>query len=366
MNSFTIEPRDTLVAGDGRSHGTNTANRSLDVPWPTSVVGLLRTEAGKGSDGRFDKTQIERILALGLRGPVVCELDAEDRPVDWLLDTPADLLCFADGDGLVRRRLAPMALGEHERTNLPGELAHVILAGEPELRKPARTPRFMRWQAFQQWLLAPVDGAPAEAAAGVPGFEHERRVHVSVHPETGAVLDSALFETDHARYQRWDRSQPSSRAIRRFGLHVAFEGSLPDRRVVTLAGERRLSYLRKTSAEFPAIPVDLVASIASSRKARVILLGPAVFDGGFRPSAIAGATVTAAAVQRPWVISGWDVAASQPKASRRCAPPGSVYWVTLPAELDAERWVRDVWFQNVSSEARDRRDGLGLAAVGVA
>ena len=77
--------------------------------------------------------------------------------------------------------------------------------------------------------------------------------------------------------------------------------------------------------------------------------------------------VVAAAVPRAQIVSGWDFAAGGPKASRRMAAAGSVYWVELPADLDAAAWLAKVWMKCIPNpkNPQDSRDGFGLCAVGV-
>ena len=75
--------------------------------------------------------------------------------------------------------------------------------------------------------------------------------------------------------------------------------------------------------------------------------------------------IAAACIGRPLVVSGWDVAKNQPKATRRLAPAGSVYFVGLDGTPEAiETWVRNVWLACVSDDPRDSLDGFGLAMVG--
>lgn len=74
------------------------------------------------------------------------------------------------------------------------------------------------------------------------------------------------------------------------------------------------------------------------------------------------------ALGRPLVVSGWDLKANRPKPSRRAVPMGSVYFLRFPEGWDGDRiarWLEEVWFQNLSDEEQDRKDGFGLAAVGL-
>ena len=78
--------------------------------------------------------------------------------------------------------------------------------------------------------------------------------------------------------------------------------------------------------------------------------------------------VVAAVVGRPVAVSGWNLKEGKPKPSRRAVPAGSVYFVRFPeawGEGEVRDWAGKVWFQNLSEEEQDRRDGFGLAALGL-
>ncbi|MFN5927145.1 MAG: type III-B CRISPR module-associated Cmr3 family protein, partial [Roseiflexaceae bacterium] len=66
------------------------------------------------------------------------------------------------------------------------------------------------------------------------------------------------------------------------------------------------------------------------------------------------------------VLSGWDMAIGKPKSSKRYMGAGSVYYLELAGtDADIATWVANMWFQNISDEDQSRRDGFGLAVVGV-
>ncbi|MGO7309814.1 type III-B CRISPR module-associated Cmr3 family protein, partial [Rhizobium ruizarguesonis] len=67
-------------------------------------------------------------------------------------------------------------------------------------------------------------------------------------------------------------------------------------------------------------------------------------------------------------VSGWDLKAGRPKPTRRAVPAGSVYFLRLPqewGEAEVREWITGIWFQNLSDREQDRKDGYGLAALGV-
>ncbi len=101
MTSWIIEPRDPLIVRDGRPFGPNPGARAttLPFPFPSTIVGALRTKAGlSAKDGIFDPQQIDTILTYGLCGPLLVELSEDDSIVDWLLPAPTDALILADKD----------------------------------------------------------------------------------------------------------------------------------------------------------------------------------------------------------------------------------------------------------------------------
>jgi CRISPR-associated protein Cmr3 len=130
------------------------------------------------------------------------------------------------------------------------------------------------------------------------------------------------------------------------------------------------------------MPALVRERIVATRRARLILLTPAIFEKGALPAwngvawptgGPVKANVRAACVPRPAIVSGWDLAASngegkpkgRPKPTRRLALAGSVYFVELdgtPEEIG--RWCDQSWLACVSDGAQDRRDGFGLAVLG--
>ena len=167
------------------------------------------------------------------------------------------------------------------------------------------------------------------------------------------------------------REQPPAQLALHFACDTAQAGVAPlAPGGVTFGGERRLSFLRPSQAALPASPEPLAQLFAAvPRRARVVLLTPGLFADGFAPAWIGDerVRVVAAAVPRAQIVSGWDFAAGGPKASRRMAAAGSVYWVELPADLDAAAWLAKVWMKCIPNpkNPQDSRDGFGLCAVGV-
>jgi CRISPR-associated protein Cmr3 len=65
-------------------------------------------------------------------------------------------------------------------------------------------------------------------------------------------------------------------------------------------------------------------------------------------------------------VSGWDFEINKPKPTRRLTPAGTTLFLKLDGDEDAiRRWIEATWMCCVSDEEQDRRDGFGLAVLGV-
>lgn len=367
---YTLEPHDPIVLGDGRSIGANTMTGTMDLPFPSTLAGLMRTTLGLGNDGPFDATKIPELLNQSLVGPLLTRL--EPSP-ELYVPAPADALFLTvEGQATrgIRRRLTPIAANPDEATDLDPSL-HPVGLPDLVLDKPCAGPRYWRWSRFEQWLVSPPRPAARDEVdlddLGLRSLQHEERIHVALDSKTRTVIDGAMFRTKGVRYTHRTEGR-----FERFGLRFAWSGSNKalEKRVLSLGGERRLSGLTTSKTGFPSPSKDLINAIERNRRVRLVLLTPAIFDLGFRPTHFPDAKLIACAVGRPSVVSGWDHCRTdryprgRPKPSRRCAPAGSVYWLELQPEVDVKRWVDEHWFKNISTHEQDRRDGFGLAVVG--
>ncbi len=385
MPGWFIEPRDPLIVRDGRPFGADPGARarSLGFPLPSTTTGGLRNRAGLADSGAFDPERIAEVLQIAVRGPLLAALNQEGELATWLPTAPADaLLLPGPGDGEARViHLAPLKLPQGAAYSPPAGAEGLALVGPSRTvnEKPLpRPPRFWHWPQFEQWLTTPqqLAAAPVSMAdLGVAGPVAETRTHVSIQAETRTAEDGRLFQTSGLEFTATDQT--------RLALGIESDAALPrfDKGgVVPLGGERRLMAWRPNPQAFPACTPALRELIVAKRSCRVILLTPAHFTAGYRPSWLLGshagvqAELVAALVQRPQVISGWDMRERRPKPTRRLAPAGSVFFVQLPGadradDAAIEAWIDAIWMQNISDDhpgdpERDRRDGFGLAVLG--
>ncbi len=383
MTVWIIEPRDPLIVRDGRPFGPVPGARavSLDFPFPSTTAGGVRTRDGLGADGCFQPAEIPRVKQIAVRGPLLVELDAGIGDITrWLIPAPADALLLdlepPDTTKAMLTRLVPLQLPPGAVTDIPDSLTPVGIP-RPDPRKPCgKAPRYWDWEFFERWLQNPQDGkVRALADLGHGGPVPEARMHVGIKSETQTanVEQGALFHTRGLEFTCTYMSDKRSLAsARRLALAVATDAPNLKEGVAPLGGERRLVLWRQSSKSIPSFPSALKEKIIAQRCCRLILLTPAYFKAGWKPtwllSSREGVTpsLQAMAVNRPAVVSGWDSEHNRPKPTRRLAPAGTVLFLKLDGDSAAiEKWIDTTWMRCVSDEEQNRHDGFGLAVLGV-
>ncbi|MGO0122924.1 type III-B CRISPR module-associated Cmr3 family protein [Desulfothermobacter acidiphilus] len=376
MNLWIIEPRDPLIVRDGRPFGPfpGARARSLDFPFPSTIAGAVRTRAGLDEKGFFQEDKedkIEELKKIQVKGPLLVELDDRGEIACWLVLAPADALLLGSERELMLKRLVPLQLPEGAQTNLPDSLEWTVGLTRRDPRKPfGRAPRYWYWEFFERWLLAPGEDKVSLNELGHDGPVRESRMHVGIKPKTRTADEEkgALFQTQGLEFTS---AREKLSGARRLGLAVATDASGLKPGLAPLGGERRLAFWRPSGKPLPPIPKELVQQIVKQRSCRLILLTPAYFEEGWKPSWLleeregVKPLLEAAALKRYETVSGWDLKERKPKPTRRLAPAGTVYFLRLEGEKAAvQRWVEKIWLECVSDGEQERRDGFGLAVLG--
>jgi CRISPR-associated protein Cmr3 len=388
MSVWTIKARDPLVVRDGRPKAGDGDAGTLPFPIPGTLAGVVRTRAGSDVGGRFAAHgRIAALREISVRGPLLAGAEGT-----LYVPRPRDALFVKTPRGRVVRALRPL---EAEAGRFDDALMTLPVGLEAaravEGKAPAGMPSWWRWESFARWLDAPLDGDETYVQLllddGITALPREHRVHVKIGAGETAE-EGMLFETAGLRLLRPAKTDLVRHRLRARPLSLSVAVSLPEgdhgfalrEGTAPFAGERRLVRWTEGGPAWPTeLPGNLSAALgggASVVRVRVVLMTPGAFREGWRPGAADGelcgardgvtVSLVAALVPRPETISGWDFALDAPKATRRVVPAGSVYWLDLEGDAEARlRWAKRVWMQNVSDSAQDRRDGYGLAALGV-
>jgi CRISPR-associated protein Cmr3 len=401
MTIWIIEPRDPLIVRDGRPFGPDPGARasSLPFPFPSTTAGGVRTRAALDDNGFFKFAngqnqpevldQLNRLRQLRVRGPLLVQLTADGSDIalnQWLVPAPRDALLFPAeptviGEQTARvQQLVPLQLEQDKQTDFDQKGLMLIGQSSYEEHKPFnKAPQYWYWKTFQTWLRnpSPLSGTVQRLSElGQAGPIQEQRLHVSIDADKEVAKDGMLFETSGLEFTTPGKGGQRLKGAQRLALAVAVDNSeqfIPRAGLAGFGGERRIVSWRKSSADLPSCPSGLEQTIITNKACRVFLLTPACFEAGYRPAWLlteaakhgVTAALKAIAVQHPQVVSGWDLVLRKPKPSRRLAPAGTAFFLSLKGSDTAiGDWIRSIWMQCISDDQQDRTDGFGLAVFG--
>ncbi|MHB2015975.1 MAG: type III-B CRISPR module-associated Cmr3 family protein [Candidatus Xenobia bacterium] len=122
MKTLVLEPRDGLIARDGRAFSADTSARASTRPFPlpSLTAGGFRTRSGRRADGVFDPNRIPDLLNKNVHGPLLVSLKDDGSIDEWYFPAPADALIFNDESNgkLDCRHLTPHRIGESAASDL--------------------------------------------------------------------------------------------------------------------------------------------------------------------------------------------------------------------------------------------------------
>lgn len=404
--TWLIEPRDALIARDGKPFSAVVAGArasSLDFPFPSTTTGGARTRAGlnsiNGDASKFTKSLGDEVQReIEVRGALLAEIG--DNKVEFLVFAPADCLIVKPEDDNDKNRFPLVPIEDNGSTefysNLPDNLK---LLGTAETDgatnqtklvqvkgKPQSERRFWRWSEFEQWLIGATADKIDAMKFGHNGIEKDQRTHVRIRDENNVVnpyqtkanSEGGIFQTRGLEFtKRHDNLEDCKKLALAVAVdYNAFAGRI-DEGIAPLGGERRIVAWRKSRIDFPKCPQQIREAIKTHKACRLILLTPAIFKDGHLPDWSKTennlkVTVEAIAVNRYQTISGWDFKGKIlngkwtqcPKPTRRMCAAGTVLFLKLDGK-NIEEWIDATWMRNVSDDEQDRKDGFGLAALGV-
>ena len=354
-----LEPLAPVIVRSGRPFDGQAGPDSARFPPPSTVAGCLRTAWARETGQDFGP----HLRDLAVAGPLLL-----DRNNQVLVPKPADARYFGSDPAASCKRAEPRSFDAGCDADLPKGLAPVQLT-QPQDGKPGTGPPW--------WSLADLldfrcgkDSALAELKKrGWSPGAGDRRTHVAISRERGAAEEGRLFQTEGLVLagKTGDAADGGLRLLARvdepLGLALAH-----------LGGERRLTALEPQDPSiWPAPRPGWLQAIVDVRGLSLTLVTPGNFTAGYRPGwldekligsppAAPGLTLRlcAAATESWQPHSGWDLAAGQPRRTRKLAPAGSTYWFEILDGADEET-LGSLWLANVSDERQDRLDGFGLA-----
>ncbi|MEJ5233709.1 MAG: type III-B CRISPR module-associated Cmr3 family protein [Geminicoccaceae bacterium] len=373
IRHLRLEPRDGFTCRDGRGWSPSGLAGALELPWPSTIRGALRTAFGRQLEARekrvFGKQDwLRRTEAVRLGRLLLLRARRGARDWERLWPCPADAVHYDEADRLTRLEPRPPELRTLGRDEDPAREA----LWRPRLddpRKPASLPRHWPDAAFVRWLCGK-DVKRSELEA-VPEPGRRSQSHVGIDPEKLTAKEAILFAEEVV--EAFDREGRFA-----LGLEVELPEAIALERA-TLGGDRRLVELAELDRALFEPPAELLAAFrAGPQGLRLVLVTPARFEAGWLPDGfdakdgdyrgtlpgIEGELVLRAAfVDRPIAVSGWDLAEGRPKRTERMAPAGSVFFVARrDGGTFGEQDARALWLAAIGGRTEE---GFGRVVPGI-
>ncbi len=389
---LSLQPRDPIVARDGRPFGEFAGNRMRSLPWPlpSTVAGAIRTLLGYAAGGNFADKLVRRLKQVACHGPL---------PVSG-----GRLFLPAPSDAIVGLAGACVTLRPEEMrdvSDLPGGLLPVLPPPSVALMKFGAPPAWWSRERMTRWLISAGDAAadffqPPSEFRNSPLLDE--RTHVRIDAATFAAKTHLLFSSaglvlddlvEPGQSPPSERSHATQLAVRvdPFGDSTFQQQLATLDELRPLGGERRLLRVQPADAaaraEFDCPPEvqNALSQVRVGDGLRMVLVTPAIFEHGWRPGWLnqdAGRVgtppgiapsklklrLTAVCNQRWEAVSGWSYEAPcGSKAVKRLTPAGSVLFFRVEA-IDPGAAVQ-LWLQPTSDAPQDQLDGFGLAVWGL-
>jgi len=210
-------------------------------------------------------------------------------------------------------------------------------------------------------------------------YDHEPRVGIARDPGTRRAERRMLYSIAPVRLRADRKENVRVRlGVRVGGLDPELEKAAATG-VHRIGGEGRLAAVESIESEPIELPETVRWAIAETQRFRLILLQPAIFDGGWLPPGFApdrdgkdtvwrgklgrpGADVrlVSACIRKPVWIGGWDLAKQCPRPLLACVPAGSVYYFELERGADPDNVIS----LHDNSIGRHGEAGFGHVVIG--
>lgn len=369
--SFYLKPADTFFF---KGHHTVEAGEDSDMfglfpPRPNTVYGALRSayihEHMSFSD--FAKGTNEEVKqwmgtpdSLGKFAIDFCGLVFETQ---LLFPLPLDYQVIEkkiEKDGQEQAQAHPLQLTRTDGLSSLG--SKWLLTSQLKEKSKSAANWFVRKEDWKKQVLLAKPIENLVALGDLLAVENKVGIALDYRKRTGQ--ESHLYRMNFLRFKADSHLYVYSSSAPDFS-HVRF---------ARLGGENRPWLIRQEKEtltiwdqkEYEAIRKQ----IAKTKKARIILLTPAIWENGSRPKSFDGGKITlpngikaellCAAIGRPAIFGGWDIVRHRPKKRRFMVPAGSVLYVGLE-EKEIVRFLDLV--NGFSFTDYGSQEGFGFAVI---
>lgn len=285
-----------------------------------------------------------------------------DGLVKPIYPMPSDLVVFED-DGKIIDIATLMPIAKPSVINLLIELPKIAVLKAPN-KKPAGG-YYLRETGYKKYLLGQKLGKE-DLIKEASLWSKEMRTGIALGKETRAAIDGMLYTAEALSFKE------------SMGFIVTVEGAdallAKKSGDLSLGGDQRAAYFTNVMVEHSELDYNL---IQETKKFKLVLTSPAIFDGGWLPNWVdddfvlrykdCEARLVCASVNGSDTVSGWNMVEKKPKTAVRTVPTGSVYWFEdFSGSLESLKELVKQGFWNKESKSYDKQrvvEGFNRAIV---
>lgn len=372
---LVLRPVDTFVFRNHKSFmaGVDTSVSGFFPPRPGTVYGALRSgyihqhsdfetfAQGTDSQLRYWMGSPDVVGEFSLKG--VFWQDDEDV----VLPLPLDCQVVAEDGG---EQALPLALTwETESTGWGSDWQEYRLYGRVFKKSNSPAQGFVYRRDLERTLTTELSSISV----------YRQNKWLTKEPRVGIARDTVSRQAKEGMFYSMELLRFHSTHVTEPPAMVCYSRKAPDFsavKYISLGGKQKPWIVEEyADSDLCSVPPgDIVKAVENTGIARLILLSPAIWSKGSRPGCwdpetdqlnIAGVsyTVLTAAVGRPVVVGGWDIARQRPKPRKFAVPAGSVLYLRVDAGT-ARHLVENLHMANFSDELA--YEGYGLTWIGSA
>ena len=355
-----LKPNDTFFFRDGRpfTRGEQTEGYSIETPFPSTVMGALRTAyiAFCGDMTEFTSGQMKSVIgtkqslagaSIQIKGVFLGHGDGS-----LYYPTPRDLVSEKKSESA---KLYPLSIESQRDTFSSSSKLSTLLTWNNSEMQVEHAGGYISCDNLRKYLIGETSCLTSEKSEFIID---EPKVGITRSHRTLATEEGMLYRINMKRFRNSE-----------FGFVVDVDGidQLPKSALIKLGGEGKGFTYREISQKPDPLLTDDCAKIQKmvrdSGKFKLYLATHAIFDDGWLPKCLHGdIELITAAVGNYVTIGGWDVAHRRPKGAYRAVPAGSVYYFRLINGTKAETVLDCLHYKNISDQRT--QEGFGLAYVG--
>lgn len=366
--SLRLTPVDTFFfKGQQTALSSNDQSMSgMFPPRPNTIYGALRSafiHAHTTFENFYEGSHEEVKRWMGTPDELgdfqidFCSLFFEGSP---LLPLPLDYQVIEDGK---KGKAVPLKLKEND--GLSSVDSKWLLYSTTNGKSKSSSNQYIK---LQDWKLAMVHNKEISNLYSISNLlVTEPKIGISLDYERKTAEQSKLYQISSLRFQK-------------DGSLVVFSSSAPDFQNIPFArvgAENRPWTIKQEDGHFSLYDnkemTTLKEQLKKTKIAKIILLSPAIWENGSRPSIYRDGKLKlsnqlevewlTAAIGRPSLYGGWDIKKHRPKHRKFMVPEGSVIYVKVE-EQQIEQFVQLANGFSLTDEGA--KEGFGFAVVTIA